>query len=361
MLYFSLIMTGCTPGKSPVNPPARNPEHPNTESGDTQREPENPKPPDPVDLPGPTGEKAPEPPTGPTFVAHPELKLRKIGSLSREVGSLAIHPKCTAVAAGAPQWELARFGADGKQHWNTRKGNFTVTCPPKNRCDEIPRARFLANDNIIAAMDGDSLRQFNRAGRVQSFRGGFLEAVLDFGISPDSRLAGALYSHGLGLWRTAGGLLQKKEVDGASRFLLRNRTMVTADRNKLNFMSHDFKSFRTQELDGAVVDLSGTGHIWVLTNTRAYRYDDQPIPPISFSLAPDSRPLHLVTETLPPMVLAIREGNLVLQKRAEETVFEWKLSGVPLAETPVTAAAPGCVAIASGPDVYFLVLPNPMP
>ncbi len=112
------------------------------------------------------------------FVTHPPLALKKIGTLTQPVQSLSLHPECKAVAAGAKNWELARLGADGKLAWSTRKTQ--VPCPANNRCSEFPRAQFLPNDNLVAMMDGDSLRMFNSRGRMLALRGGFLQAVLDF-------------------------------------------------------------------------------------------------------------------------------------------------------------------------------------
>ena len=356
-VVFSLaLLTQCRPNPSstPVAPNAQTP--PNVEADE-----KDPVVTPPVETPPVEAVKkipAVSPPA-PRFVQHPALPMKKIGTLTQEVSSLALHPDCRAVAAGAKHWELARLGADGKLAWSTRAAR--VPCPTGNRCTEFPRAQFLPNDNVVAMMDGDSLRMFNPRGRMLALRGGFLQAVLDFRASPDGKIVGALYPHGLALWRTSGGLIRKQEIQGATAFdfvftsTSGKKIQVAAARKALQF-DLDFSNEKTlHELDGAVI---GVSQSLFLTTSRAYDLEK-----VAQSLphAPGARALRLLPLKF-PHVLAVHSGKyVILHVSGEHTFEEWELTGVLPSADPVTAANAGCVAIASGADVYFVALPASLP
>ncbi|MBU1244619.1 hypothetical protein KJ612_15570 [Myxococcota bacterium] len=369
-----VLLTQCRPSPSatPVDPKNQTPQQP-VEAKNKQTDPTLPPPPmnPPVEAAKKTPPKTPEF----RFVSHPSLTLKKIGSLTQPVQSLALHPDCKAVAAGAKNWELARFGADGKLAWSTRK--VQVACPAGNRCNEFPRAQFLPNDNIVAMMDGDSLRMFNPKGRMLALRGGFLQAVLDFRVSPDGKLVGALYHHGLALWRTTGGLLRKVEIPGATRFVFSrsNEISIVVGKDILVYPLDLSHGTSILQLDNALLEL-GEGADFqrsFLTSRRWYKWDKDfyyyPIAEGSVALRSVSTHLH--------RLLSVRDGRYVLQfpshslmvsmagtivhRTTDRTYDEWELAGVTPGADPVTAANDKCIAIASGNDVYFLALPDPLP
>jgi len=357
------LFTQCRPNPSatPVDPKMETPKNPVEADA---KNPDPKLPPPPMNPPVEAVKKAPVVKVPELqFVTHPSLALKKIGTLTQPVQSLALHPECKAVAAGARNWELARLGADGKLAWSTRKTQ--VPCPANNRCSEFPRAQFLPNDNLVAMMDGDSLRMFNSRGRMLALRGGFLQAVLDFRVSRDGKVAGALYPHGLALWRTSGGLLRKQEIPGATAFDFDAGTgpgkkIVVAIGNKIVQYDLDFTNEKTLlELDGPVIDFTANQY---LTGTRSYGPEKSTSPtPAANPLPPQSRVLRSMPG-LPQHVLAVRSGKLVILKRqATPTVEVWELAGVTPGAEPVTAVNDRCLAIASGTDVYLLMLPLPLP
>jgi len=332
-------------GKEPVTPPT--PMTPPTEA------------PKKVALPTP---REPEL----AFVSHPAVALKKLGTLTQPVQSLALHPECKAVLAGAKNWELARLGADGKLAWTTR--NAPVRCPTGNRCAEFPRAAFLPNDHVVAMMDGDSLRMFSPRGKMMALRGGFLQHVLDFRASPDGKLVGALYPHGLALWRVTGGLLRKVEIPGATAFDFEHRTLdgktekfvlVAVDDRVLEFGLELAASKELWKLDGPVVDFRAGQ--FLTARTRYETEKSQPPTPDNRPLPPGTRALRVVANA-PHGVLAIRDGKYVFLRRHPAPRVELlPLDGaIPDAE-PVTAANGKCVAIAAGNDVWFARLPDPLP
>ncbi|MBU1068756.1 hypothetical protein KJ975_04225 [Myxococcota bacterium] len=368
-----VLLTQCRPSPSatPVDPKNQTPQQPVEAKA---KQPGSTLPQPPVNPPVEAVKKVPAPKAPEfRFVSHPSLTLKKIGSLTQPVQSLALHPNCKAVAAGAKNWELARFGADGKLAWSTRK--VQVACPAGNRCSEFPRAQFMPNDNLVAMMDGDSLRMFNPKGRMLALRGGFLQAVLDFRVSPDGKIVGALYPHGLALWRTSGGLLHKVEIPGASQFFIVGKDYVrVAIDNKIVPYKLASKEGKTEyELDGPVMAMVGELDYlsqFFLTRKFFYFWDKGFY---SFPFSPDTRPLLPVSRSR-FLVLVVRGGKFWLQsptnslegKSATPTINTWELVGVTLAGVtpgadPVTAANDKCIAIASGNDVYFLALPDPLP
>ncbi len=323
-------------------------------------------PPSPMTPPAEAPKKViPPPPKEPELVfrTHPAVTLKKIGSLTQPVQSLALHPECKAVLAGAKNWELARLGADGKTVWTTRTA--PVRCPAGNRCAEFPRAAFLPNDHVVAMMDGDSLRMFSPKGRMMALRGGFLQHVLDFRVSPDGKLAGALYPHGLALWRTTGGLLRKVEIPGASAFDFDFRTrdgktekfiMVGVDDRVLEFGLELAASKELWKLDGPVVDF---GARQFLTAKSRYETEkSEPPTPDNRPIPPGTRGLRVVTTRF-HWVLAIRDGKYVLLRRHPAPLVELlPIEGVTPVAEPVTAANGKCVAIASGNEVWFAMVPD---
>ncbi|PKN44643.1 MAG: hypothetical protein CVU59_11170 [Deltaproteobacteria bacterium HGW-Deltaproteobacteria-17] len=361
------LLTQCRPSPSatPVDPKTRTPPQP-VEAKDKQKGTTLPQP--PVAPPVEAVKKAPAPKRPEfRFVSHPSLTLKKIGSLTQPVQSLALHPNCKAVAAGAKNWELARFGSDGKLAWSTRK--VQVACPAGNRCSEFPRAQFLPNDNLVAMMDGDSLRMFSPKGRMLALRGGFLQAVLDFRVSPDGKIVGALYPHGLALWRTTGGLLRKVEIPGATSFdfFFRNvdgktlKSLHVASGDQILGFDLEFKErVELHKLDGPVLSLSGSDY---LTPKSTYLSDKtlsaRPLPP-------DSR-VFLILPSGEHRMIAVRDGKFMIlgphnqQTGSPRIVDTWELAGVTPGADPVVAANDKCLAIASGNDVYFLTLPDPLP
>lgn len=316
-----------------------------------------------------TKKVVPPPPKEPelVFVSHPAVALKKLGSLTQPVQSLALHPECKAVLAGAKNWELARLGADGKTTWTTR--SVPVRCPAGNRCSEFPRAAFLPNDHVVAMMDGDSLRMFSPRGKMMALRGGFLQHVLDFRVSPDGKLVGALYPHGLALWRTSGGLLRKVEIPGAAAFdfafttdcegKAEKQVLVSVDDRVLEFGLELAGSRELWKLDGAVIDFRATG--FLTAKTRYETFHGVPPSPESTSVPPGTRALR-VASARQPWTLAVRGEKFVLLRRHPDSkVTVLPFEGVTPGAATVTAANEKCVAIAAGHDVWFAKLPDPLP
>jgi hypothetical protein len=370
LLTFTLS-TRCRPAATtteaattpPVEAPAKTP----------AKTPEKTPTPDTTPMTPPTEavkKTAPEPPVKepePVVVSHPAVTLKKLGSLTQPVRSLALHPECKAVLAGAKNWELARLGADGKTVWTTRTA--PVRCPAGNRCSEFPRALFLPNDHVVAMMDGDSLRMFSPRGKMMALRGGFLQHVLDFRVSVDGKLVGALYPHGLALWRTSGGLLRKVEIPGAAAFDFAFTTncegkpekhvLVSVDDRVLEFGLELAGSRELWKLDGPVVDFHATA--FLTAKTRYETFGGVPPAPESTGLLTDTRPLR-VLPSRPHWVLAVREGKYALLRRQPASkVAVVPLEGVTPGADPVTAVNGKCVAIASGNEVWFARLPDSLP
>jgi hypothetical protein len=326
--------------------------------------------PTPVTPPAEAAKKTlPPPPKEPelVFVSHPAVQLKKLGALTQPVQSLALHPDCKAVLAGAKNWELARLGADGKTAWTTRKT--PVNCPPGNRCSEFPRAAFLPNDHVVAMMDGDSLRMFSPRGKMMALRGGFLQHVLDFRVSPDGKLVGALYPHGLALWRVSGGLLRKVAIPGARAFDFAFTTncegkqekhvLVSVDNRVLEFGLELDNSTELWKLDGPVVDFSSTR--FLTAGTRYEAFQSVPPTPDGTLLPPGTRSLR-VTPAGPHWALVVRDEKYgLLRRHPTSRVSFLPLEGVTPGADPVTAANGKCVAIASGKEVWFAKLPDPLP
>lgn len=294
-------------------------------------------------------------PPAPRFRVTPrgEIDLRKVGQLSRNATSLTVHPKCTGFLAAAPFWELARFDAAGKRIWSTKN---TVTCPHGNRCHETPRAAFLPNENVVAVMDGDSLRMFSQKGRMMALRGGFLQSVLDFAVSPDGKMVAALYPHGLAMWRAAGGLIRKPEIPGAVRFSFDNsrgkyiQVVVGREirRYPLDFSGEPVTRTVTED----VVDILRDR---VLTTVRSMGPDDAVV------LPPDFTPRRIVSAGM-HLILGLRGSRMVIVRPVPAAggdidVQEWEIRGIPDVSSAVVDVSEGCIAAASGTDVYFALLP----
>ena len=360
LLTFTIaLLTQCRPTAAPADP--------TTTTTPPPVEPDV-KGPAPTPVPPPveaTKKVVPPKPLEPelVFVSHPAVTLKKLGSLTQPVQSLALHPECKAVLAGAKNWDLARLGVDGKVAWTTRA--VPVRCPAGNRCSEFPRARFLPNDHVVAMMDGDSLRMFSPRGKMMALRGGFLQHVLDFRVSPDGKLVGALYPHGLALWRTSGGLLRKVEIPGATAFDFAFRTrdgkteksiMVAVDDRVLEFGLELAGSKELWKLDGPVVDFRS---YQFLTARTRYETEKSLHPtPQSSPLPPGTRALRLVATGFLG-VLAVHEGKYVYLRRHPAPQVElMPLEGVTPGTEPVTAENGKCVAIAAGKDVWFAMVPG---
>ncbi len=130
--------------------------------------------------------------------------------------------------------------------------------------------------------------------------------------------------------------------------------------NKIVQYDLDFTNDKTLlELDGPVIDLTANQY---LTGTRSYGPERITTPPPASSpLPPQSRGLRSMPG-LSRHVLAVRGGKLVILKlQATQTVEVWELAGVTPGAEPVTAVNDRCLAVASGADVYFLMLPVPLP
>lgn len=282
------------------------------------------------------------------------VSLRKLGSISRNITTLSLHPKCMGVLVGAPHWTLARFDGAGNLLWSTEK---TLVCPYANRCHETPRAAFLPNENVVALLDGDSLRMFNTRGRMMALRGGFLQSVFDFGVSPDGKFIAALYPHGLAIWRATGGLVRKPEIPGATRFTFddsqETRKVVVVVGSQVRRYSLDFKGEpETKSVFGDVLDVR-KNHI--LTTAHSLSPDD------TVTLPADLKPLRIVSTGM-HVLLGMRNARLVivhLTVTDDSTIDiqEWEITGFPDKTLPVVDVNEGCIAVAVGASVYFSLLP----
>lgn len=282
------------------------------------------------------------------------VSLRKLGSISRDITTLSLHPKCMGVLVGAPHWTLARFDDAGNLLWSTEK---TLVCPYANRCHETPRAAFLPNENVVALLDGDSLRMFNTRGRMMALRGGFLQSVFDFGVSSDGKFIAALYPHGLAIWRATGGLMRKPEIPGATRFTFddsqETRKIVVVVGSQVRRYSLDFTGEpETQTVSGDVVDVRKNR---ILTTTHSLSSHE------TVTLPADFKPLRIVSTSM-HVLLGMRNARLVmihLTVTADPTINiqEWEITGFPEKTLPVVDVNEGCIAVAVGASVYFSLLP----
>ncbi len=348
------LLAQCRPASSPRTAEKPKPEDvPQPSEKRPALEPET-KNTEPAEVPADAGIPALPPPPVFRVTSRGEIPLRKLGSLSQNVAFVKVHPKCTGGLAAAAQWELARFDSSGKLAWSTRKNG--IACPHGNRCHETPRAAVLPNENVVAVLDGDSLRMFNARGRMMALRGGFLQATLDFGVSPDGKLVAALYPHGLALWRATGGLVRKQELPGATRFSFD----YTQGRHVQVLIGREVRRYELDFSGEPVTRTLADDGVDLLRN-RVLTVRESLGPADAVRLPADLQPLRLVSTGM-HVVLGMRAGRMVIQKLAAgenqtTDVQEWEITGISW-KTPILADVnEGCLAAADGADVYFALLP----